>query len=74
MRQSNAATMTLQKKGTHQRQKTMFIHRNREEAIQLPMDHNGAPYLNTCPTRHFASPNEVNEARVQTYYTKINKY
>ena len=52
----------------------MFIHRNREEAIQLPMDHNGTPYLNTCPTRHFASPNEVNEARVQTYYTKINKY
>jgi len=73
--ESNAATMTIQNKGTWQRQKTMFIHTNCEEAIQLPMDHNGAPQLHMSHSAH-SILNEVEEARVETDYKmfKIKKY
>jgi len=46
---SNAATMILQNKGTQHRQKTMFIHTNCEEAIELPMNHNGVSQLHVPP-------------------------
>jgi len=51
---------------------TMFIHTNHEEIIQLPIDHNhGVPQLQICPTRHIASPNEVEEAEVETDYKNL---
>jgi len=30
----------------------MFIHVNREKAIQWPMDHTAVPNLHVCPTGH----------------------
>jgi len=35
------------------------IQENREDIMQLPTDHNGAPPLRLCSTRHIAPPNEV---------------
>jgi len=37
----------------------MFSQKNYEDVIQLPMNHNGIPQLHVCPTRHTASPNDV---------------
>jgi len=39
--------------------KTTFIHKNHENVTQLPLDHSGAPQLREGPTKHKASPNEV---------------
>jgi len=50
----------------------MFIHTNRKEVIQLPMEHIGVPHLQVGPTRHIASPNEVEETKVETNYKKFN--
>jgi len=36
------------------------------------MDHNGVPQLYVCPTGHIASPNEVEEEKLETYYKKFN--
>jgi len=49
----------------------MFI-KNCEEVIQIPMDHNGIPSLHVSPTRHIASPNEVEETLQR--YKQITKF
>jgi len=48
-----------------------FIHTNHEDVIQLPMDHNGVPQLHVCPTKHIASPNEVELAKVYKQIIKV---
>jgi len=45
---------------------------NREEVIELPMDHNGVPLLHVCPIRHISSPNEVEETKVQVDYKEFS--
>jgi len=39
--------------------KTIFMHKNHEDAVQLSTDHSGVPQLHVGPTKHIASPNEV---------------
>jgi len=43
---------------TKTRAKTVFIHKNHEDVIHLPTEHNGVPPFHVCPTRHIAPPNE----------------
>jgi len=50
----------------------MFIYKNHELVMQLPMDHNGVRSLYVCPTRHIVSPNEVEETKVYANYKKVS--
>jgi len=50
----------------------MFKSHKLDEAIQLPWAINGVPHLHLWPIRLIASANEVEEARLETDYTKFN--
>ena len=58
-----------------QGQKPLFIHTNHQEVTQLQTaDHHGVSTINECMSHHTqASPNEVEETRVQTCYKKLSK-
>jgi len=45
---------------------------DRDEAIQLPMNLYGVPWLHVCYEWHIAHLNEVEEKRVETDYNKFD--
>jgi len=53
------------------RAKTVFIHKNHEDVIQLPTDNNGVTLLYVRPTRDIVPPNEVEWAEVKADYNKL---
>jgi len=51
--ESNTLVVTITLQNSHVPEtKTMFIHKNHKEVIQLPMDYNRVPQLHLCPTGH----------------------
>jgi len=50
----------------------VFIHTNHRNTLTYgPINHNEVPQLHVCLTGRITSPNEVEEAKVETDYKKF---